>query len=219
MFEENQSEGMSKLEKILDAKTMADLPEEIKNNNSVKEIQALFTLLERAGVKSAVFDSTLMRGLDYYTGTVFEVYDTNPDNSRALYGGGRYDGLVGLFGAEPLSAVGVAPGATVLENFLQTHNLIPKLSSKTDAYICVIGQAQKGANILAKDLREAGLNIEIDITDRKLDRQIKTADKKKIPNVIFVGEDEIAKSEYVLKNILTGEEFRGNKQEIFKKLS
>ena len=218
MFDENQTENMKKLEKILDAKTMADLPEEIRNNSSVKEIQALFTLLERADVKTVVFDSTLMRGLDYYTGTVFEVYDTSPDNNRSLFGGGRYDGLVGLFGAESLSAVGVAPGATVLEQFLNIHNLLPKFESKTDAYVCVVGASQKGANYLAKALRESGLNIEVDISDRKLDKQIKTADKKKIPYVIIVGEEEIAKSEYVIKNLETGAELRTSIDDLILKL-
>jgi len=218
MFDENQTENMKKLEKILDAKTMADLPEEIRNNSSVKEIQALFTLLERADVKTVVFDSTLMRGLDYYTGTVFEVYDTSPDNNRSLFGGGRYDGLVGLFGAESLSAVGVAPGATVLEQFLNIHNLLPKFESKTDAYVCVVGASQKGANYLAKALRESGLNIEVDISDRKLDKQIKTADKKKIPYVIIVGEEEIAKSEYVIKNLETGAELRASIDDLILKL-
>lgn len=218
MFDDNQSESMKKLEKIIDAKTMAELPEEIRNNNSVKEIQALFTLLERADVKTAVFDSTLMRGLDYYTGTVFEVYDTSPDNNRSLFGGGRYDGLVGLFGAEALSAVGVAPGATVLEHFLQIHNLLPKLVSNTDAYVCVVGASQKGANYVAKTLRDAGLNIEVDISDRKLDKQIKTADKKKIQYVIIVGEEEILKSEYVLKNLETGSEVRISIDDLILKL-
>ena len=218
MFDENQTENMKKLEKILDAKTMADLPEEIRNNSSVKEIQALFTLLERADVKTVVFDSTLMRGLDYYTGTVFEVYDSSPENNRSLFGGGRYDGLVGLFGAESLSAVGVAPGATVLEQFLDIHNLLPKFESKTDAYVCVVGASQKGANYLAKALRESGLNIEVDISDRKLDKQIKTADKKKIPYVIIVGEEEIAKSEYVIKNLETGAELRASIDDLILKL-
>jgi len=218
MFDENQTENMKKLEKILDAKTMADLPEEIRNNSSVKEIQALFTLLERADVKTVVFDSTLMRGLDYYTGTVFEVYDSSPENNRSLFGGGRYDGLVGLFGAESLSAVGVAPGATVLEQFLDIHNLLPKFESKTDAYVCVVGAYQKGANYLAKALRESGLNIEVDISDRKLDKQIKTADKKKIPYVIIVGEEEIAKSEYVIKNLETGAELRTSIDDLILKL-
>lgn len=218
MFDENQTENMKKLEKILDAKTMADLPDEIRNNSSVKEIQALFTLLERADVKTVVFDSTLMRGLDYYTGTVFEVYDSSPENNRSLFGGGRYDGLVGLFGAESLSAVGVAPGATVLEQFLDIHNLLPKFESKTDAYVCVVGASQKGANYLAKALRDSGLNIEVDISERKLDKQIKTADKKKIPYVIIVGEEEIAKSEYVIKNLETGAELRASIDDLILKL-
>lgn len=84
---------------------MADLPEQIRESGVVKEIQDLFTHLERASVKNAIFDITLMRGLDYYTGTVFEFYDTHPENSRSLFGGGRYDGLIGLFG-EPVSAIG-----------------------------------------------------------------------------------------------------------------
>lgn len=218
MFDENHSESIKKLEKILDAKTMADLPAEIRSNSSVKEIQTLFTLLERADVKTAVFDSTLMRGLDYYTGTVFEVYDTNPDNNRSLFGGGRYDGLVGLFGAEALSAVGVAPGATVIEDFLKTHNLIPEFKSNTDAYLCVVGPVQKAAHSLAKSLRDGGLNIEVDITDRKLDKQIKTADKKKILYVIIIGEDEVMKSTYVLKNLETGAELTCSGSDLINKL-
>jgi len=132
-------EGLPKIAALLDASSMADLPAEIRNSSVVVEVQELFTLLERAGVKSAIFDITLMRGLDYYTGTVFEVFDTHPDNTRSLFGGGRYDGLVGLFGAEPISAVGMAPGSTTLENFLDVHDLVPKLKSTTEIYIVVLG--------------------------------------------------------------------------------
>lgn len=101
---------------------MADLPESLRDSEAVREVQELFTYLERAGIKNATFDITLMRGLDYYTGTVFEVFDTHPENNRALFGGGRYDGL--LFGAEPLPAVGMAPGLTMMQLFLETHGLI-----------------------------------------------------------------------------------------------
>ncbi|HRQ98228.1 MAG TPA: ATP phosphoribosyltransferase regulatory subunit, partial [Candidatus Saccharibacteria bacterium] len=104
IFGEGAESGLTKVKKLLDATSMADLPDEIRGSSAVKEVQELFTLLERAGVDSLVFDITLMRGLDYYTGMVFEVFDTHPDNSRSLFGGGRYDGLVGLFGAEPISA-------------------------------------------------------------------------------------------------------------------
>ena len=121
IFGDNNS-GLVKLESLINAKSMAELPIEITESSSVYEVQELFTLLERAGVNNLTFDITLMRGLDYYTGTVFEVFDTSPDNNRALFGGGRYDGLVNLFGAEPISAVGMAPGGTTTEEFLKIHN-------------------------------------------------------------------------------------------------
>ena len=185
---------------------MAELPEEIRESNAVQEVQELFTHLERAGVKNAIFDITLMRGLDYYTGTVFEFFDTHPDNNRSLFGGGRYDGLVGLFGAEPISAVGMAPGLTTTELFLQTHNLLPQLRSTTDVYIVVLGSALKGAMKLADDLRSESVNVELDITARKLDKQLKTAVKKHIPFIVFVGDDELESEIYSFKDTASSEE-------------
>jgi histidyl-tRNA synthetase len=184
------------------------LPEQIRDSSVVGEIRELFTQLERAGVKNAMFDITLMRGLDYYTGTVFEVYDTHPENSRALFGGGRYDGLVGLFGGEPVSAVGFAPGLTMTELFLHTHKLVPKLASTTDIYMVVIGDNQRAAGNLARDLRREGVNVELDFTGRKLDKQLKTAVKKAIPYILFVGEAELNTEVYPLKNTATGDEKR-----------
>lgn len=147
-----------------------------------------------------------MRGLDYYTGTVFEFYDTHPENSRSLFGGGRYDGLVGLFGAEPLSAVGFAPGLTMMQLFLDAHDLLPTFHSTTDIYMVVIGETMRGAMRLADELRAEGVNVELDITDRKLDKQLKTAAKKAIPYMLFVGEKELDSEVYPLKNTISGEE-------------
>lgn len=198
--------GLGKISKLLSAKNMSELPEEIRESSAVKEVQELFTLLEQAGVKNATFDITLMRGLDYYTGTVFEFFDTHPDNNRSLYGGGRYDGLVGLFGAEPISAVGMAPGLTMTELFLQTHNLLPKLTSTTEVYIVVLGDTLKGSMKLASDLRDEGVNVELDISGRKLDKQLKTAVKKDIPFIVFVGEEELKTEVYSFKDTASSEE-------------
>ncbi len=203
---EDADEGLKKIEILLSANSMADLPVEIRNSSSVVEVQELFTLLERAGVKSSVFDITLMRGLDYYTGTVFEVFDTRPENTRALFGGGRYDGLVGLFGAEPISAVGMAPGGTAIENFLEVHKLVPELISNTDIYMVVMGDAGRSASKLARDLRARGVNVELDITDRKLDKQIKTAVKKKIPYMLFIGDNEVQSEVYTIKDTVSTDE-------------
>lgn len=198
--------GLPKLEILMNAKTMADLPEEIRDTSCVMEIQELFTLLDRAGVSSLVFDITLMRGFDYYTGMVFEVFDTDPKNNRAMFGGGRYDGLVGLFGAAPVSAVGVAPGELTAEIFLETHGLLPKLLSATDIYMAVLGDVAREACKVAQDLRDAGINVELDMTGRKPGRQIKIAINKNIPYVMFIGDEEVQTGAYTLRNIEKSEE-------------
>ena len=198
--------GLQKIAQLLAAKSMADLPESIRDSEAVREVQDLFTHLERAGIKSAIFDITLMRGLDYYTGTVFEFFDTHPENNRSLFGGGRYDGLVGLFGAEPIDAVGFAPGLTMTELFLKTHNLIPKMHSTTDIYMIILGDSLKGAMKLATNLRSEGVNVEVDFTGRKIDKQLKSAIKKNIPYLMFIGEDELSSELYTLKNTITSDE-------------
>jgi histidyl-tRNA synthetase len=187
IFGDDAKAGLQKIAQLLAAKTMADLPESIRDSEAVREVQNLFTYLERAGIKNASFDITLMRGLDYYTGTVFEFFDTHPENNRSLFGGGRYDGLVSVFGAEPLTAVGVAPGLTTTQLFLESHNLLPDIKTGTIATVLVLGSALTGAQDLAQELRQKGINIDVDFTDRKLDKKLKAALKKQVPYLIFVG--------------------------------
>jgi histidyl-tRNA synthetase len=198
--------GLAKIAALLSAKSMAELPESIRDTDEVKSVKELFAELEKTGIGNVIFDITLMRGFDYYTGTVFEFFDTHPDNRRAMFGGGRYDGLVGLFGAEPISAVGFAPGATMTELFLKSHDLLPKIPSTTEVYIVVLGDAREGAMKLADSLREEGVNTEVDITGRKLDKQLKTAIKKDIPFIVFVGNEELKKEVYPFKDTAKAEE-------------
>lgn len=214
IFGDGSEDGIKKIESLLQASSMADLPEEIRDSSSVREIQELFTLLERAGVDSLVFDITLMRGLDYYTGMVFEVFDTNLKNNRALFGGGRYDGLVGLFGAEPISAVGMAPGGTTFENFLEVHGLLPSLRSTTAIYIAALGDVAREASKLARELRDNNINVELDLSGRKPGRQIKIAINKSIPYILFIGDEEVNAGKYTLKDIAKSEEYKLNYTEI-----
>ena len=199
-------QGLSKIAALLSAKSMSELPEVLLEMEEMDEIRRLFSELKRVGIKNATFDVTLMRGFDYYTGTVFEFFDTHPDNRRAIFGGGRYDGLVGLFGAEPISAVGVAPGATMTELFLRSHNLMPTFHSTTEVYVIVLGDARRSAIKLADALREEDVNTEVDITGRKLDKQIKTAIKKEIPFMVFVGDEEVKREVYPFKDVAKAEE-------------
>lgn len=199
--DETAQDGMARITKLLEATSMAGLPKELLDSDVVREVQELFTLLHEAGVENAGFDISLMRGFDYYTGMVFEVFDNHPDNNRAMFGGGRYDGLVGLFGAEPVPTVGFAPGLTMTQLFLESHGLLPEFVSTTDVYMVVLGDIHKSARKLADDLREEGVRVAIDTTDRKIDRQIRTAVKQKINYLLFVGEQEIRDEMYRLKDV------------------
>ncbi len=215
---EAQADDIAKIKQIIDANSIDSLPEELQRAAAIDEIRAVFDGLTKAGVDGAVFDATLMRGLDYYTGTVFEVFDTHPDNNRSLFGGGRYDGLVGLFGAEPISAVGMAPGNTMIENFLDVHGLLPANTSKTDVYVVVIGDALDDARCVAYELRQGGLNVEVDITGRKLDKQIKTAVKKSISHLLFIGAQDAESGQYSLKNVDDETEEKLSSEQIIEKL-
>ncbi len=193
-------DGLHKLSNLVNAKTVTDLPAELHELKAVTELQELFEQLNEAGVKNVRFDVTLMRGLDYYTGMVFEVFDLHPENNRAMFGGGRYDGLVGLFGAEPIPTVGFAPGLTTTELFLRSHNLLPQLHSTTEVGVVVVDDSTAGALELARKLRSEGVNVEVDITGRKIDRQIKAVLKKDIPFMVFVGMTELKDQLYTLKD-------------------
>lgn len=199
-------DGLVKIEALIGAKTIEDLPPELLTLEAMAEVRQLFAILSENGIKNAVFDITLMRGLDYYTGTVFEFFDTDPENNRSLFGGGRYDGLVGLFGAEPVSAVGIAPGLTTTELFLTSHKLLPAFHSTTEVYVVVLEGGRKAADELARELRAEGVKVELDITDRKTDKQIKTAIKKDIPFIVFVGSEEAKTKLYSFKVAASTEE-------------
>ena len=203
---EQAPEGLKKISKLLSTQTVKDLPSEVRDDDATKELESLFELLAEADITNAKFDVTLMRGLDYYTGTVFEMFDLHPENNRSMFGGGRYDGLVGLFGVDPIPTVGVAPGYTTIELFLRTHNLLPDFPSSTEVGIVVLGGADSGALELAKSLRKEGVKTEVDITSRKVDKQIKAILKKKIPFMVFVGEDEVNSQIFPFKDTDSTEE-------------
>ncbi len=214
---EASDDRLATIKGLLDATTLDQLPEDLRDSESLDDLRVIMQKLGDAGVTSLQFDPTLMRGLDYYTGTVFEVFDTHPDNNRSLFGGGRYDGLVGLFGAEPISAVGMAPGNSMIENFLAVRGLIPEYIPRIAAAILVIDEAYDQARTLASQLRQKGVNISVDIGGKKLDKQIKNADKQHLDCVIFVGPDDT--TDFSLKDLSTGQEERLTPEQLAERLA
>jgi histidyl-tRNA synthetase len=191
---------------LLKVKKIAELPLVTQQHPAVAELERLIKLLNDNGVKNAVFDITLMRGFDYYTNVVFEVFDTNPDNNRSMFGGGRYDGLVGAFGVEPVPTVGFGMGDVTLQNFLKTHNLLPIIHPETDAVVILIGDIYGAVQPALKTMRREGVRISVDATGRKTEAKIKAAAKADIPFALFIGEEELTNQRFKLKNLKTGEE-------------
>jgi histidyl-tRNA synthetase len=203
---QRETGAVERLLNVLQAEKIEELPEEIREQPSCKELESLLENLQKAGVTNCEFDATLMRGFDYYTGLVFEVFDTHPENNRSLFGGGRYDGLVGLFGVEPVPTVGFGMGDVTLQNFLETHKLLPKLHSETDVYVVFAGDVADKAQHVITDLRGMGINVAVDMSGRKLGDQIKTADKKGVQYVLVVGEQELSDGQFKLKHLPTSNE-------------
>lgn len=184
--------------KKLDLKLSAD---------DTKEIDTCLAQLVKRGVGNASFDISIVRGFDYYSGIVFEVFDTAPENRRALFGGGRYDNLFEVFGSKNIPAVGFGMGDVALRDFLETHGLLPEYVPTTDLYLCVLGKEyNEYAQKLAKTLRKQGLNVSIDPTGRKAGDQIKTADKQGVPFVACVGENEEKNRKLKVKHLSSGTE-------------
>ncbi len=206
---DQKTDGVTeKLLAILDAKTVNDLPENVRKHEAVADLQKILSTLHSSGIENIRFDSTLMRGFDYYTGVVFEVFDTDAENRRSLLGGGRYDGLVGLFGVDPVPSVGFAWGDVTLANFLELHNLMPDLQSETDVYVCLLNDSFGEVQPILHELRTAGINVAIDTTGRKIGDQIKTAEKKRIRRVIIIGREELANRTLTLKDLTSSEEMK-----------
>jgi histidyl-tRNA synthetase len=191
---------------ILEVNKLSDLPAEASQTRAYQELDGVLKQLSQLGLSNCHYDPSIMRGFDYYSGIVFEVFDQDPVNNRAMMGGGRYDGLVGLFGVSPVPTVGFGWGDVTLTNFLETHHLMPKLKPATDAYVALIGDVEtKSLKVLA-ELRSGGLNLAVDLSGKRLGDQLKTADKKGIKHVIIIGEDELASGKFQLKDLASGKQ-------------
>jgi len=174
-----------------------------------EDMETFVNTLKERGVGNAIFDSGITRGFDYYTGMVFEVFDTNAANSRALFGGGRYDGLVSLWGGEPIPAVGFALGDVTLADFLATHSLVPASGNLRGPQF-YLGTPAVGnipaAQAFATDLRREGVRVFVNLTDRALSDQVRDAVKRGIPFFAAYGANEAANQTVRLKTLATGEE-------------
>lgn len=174
------------------------------------ELLSLFSMLRKAGLdRYCVFDFGIIRGLDYYTGTVFEVFDNAPENNRAMFGGGRYDNLVGLFVKNAkVSGVGYGMGDVTLENFLVTHGLVPDFGEDcVKVLVTRFDDVPYEAYLeLVAELHRAGIPATMYLGAKKYGKQLEYAIKGGFTHTLTMGGDEYARHTVHLKNLATREE-------------
>ncbi len=176
----------------------------------IRELEEMAAHLEAFAVppETYTFDVAMVRGLGYYTGPVFETIITEP-NLGSVTGGGRYDGLIGMFRQESLPTTGTSLGIERIIDLMDELNLYPPQLRETvvQVLVTVFGEETRPASQrFATQLREAGIRTEVSLETRKIGRQTAYADRKGIPVVAYLGPDEIAAGAVTLKRLRDGEE-------------
>ena len=187
----------------------------------IEETETIFSLCEAAGVKLNIeLDLTLARGLNYYTGAIFEVKALDVQMG-SITGGGRYDNLTGIFGMPGVSGVGISFGADRIYDVLTELNLFPEEAlEQTQVLFATFGQEElKYALTWARELRAKGVRTEVFPEPTKMKKQMGYADNNHIPYVAIVGGDEMAQQKVMLKNMTTGEQALVSREELLVVLS
>ncbi|MDR2824521.1 MAG: histidine--tRNA ligase [Prevotellaceae bacterium] len=212
LLKETNAEKIEKLREILHNSEIG--------LKGISEIQTVFNLLENMRLTMPIeLDLTLARGLNYYTGAIFEVKAQDVEIG-SITGGGRYDNLTGIFGLEGVSGVGISFGADRIYDVLSQLNLFPATTEGQTRilFACFGEQEQRFALSWVDSLRASGINAEIFPDTAKMKKQMSYADNKRIPFVAIVGQNEIQQDRVMLKNMQNGEQELVTQDELKKRL-
>jgi histidyl-tRNA synthetase len=202
--ETHELENVEKLAKVKEHLAGSEI-----GSQGVAELETLFGYLELAHLYRAnvEFDLTLARGLNYYTGTIFEVKALDAEMG-SIGGGGRYDNLTGMFGLSGVSGVGISFGAERIYDVMEELDLFPPdvTQATTALFINFGGEFEKAAFGYLQKLHMADISAEIYPSDDKMAKQMKYANAKNVGYVVFVGEEELKHEKLTVKNMATGEQ-------------
>lgn len=175
---------------------------------AIAELRQLFALLPAFGVPAETYhlDLSLARGLDYYTGPVYEASVVEP-KVGSVAGAGRYDKLVGNFLGRPIPATGISLGLERIIEVVEEFGLLPTPSTVADVFVAVFQDSLAASAGIARELRNAGLNVDVAVQpNRSLGDQLKYANRKGVRFAVIAGEAELERGEAALKDLLTGEQ-------------
>jgi histidyl-tRNA synthetase len=174
---------------------------------AVREQSNLVKVLNSSAGSLVKYEPIIVRGLAYYTSTVFEVFDTSPENRRALFGGGRYSDLASMFTAQQIPGIGFGMGDVTLIDFLETHGLTPAPRSEVDVMVIPVTEdLSDAARSVAQSLRQAGLRTSTPIEHRKLGKELTRADKAGAVAVVIIGQEDWAAGNVTVRSLATREQ-------------
>jgi histidyl-tRNA synthetase len=177
-----------------------------KDSDLYKVIEGLKAL----GITNVKVSVSIVRGFNYYTGTVFEVFDTSPENNRAMMGGGRFDNLTELFGGDAITGIGFGMGDVIMKDFLITHNLLTSNITAPSLMIIPTDEAYNlEGQILAQSFRQAGISVAVDMSTKKIGKKLSSAGEAFVAYALILGEDEVKSKIYTLKNLTDSTEQKG----------
>lgn len=200
IFDKLKKIGIEKVREELKASGFSeDLIDKIKNQEPTKSVNNCFQVLKDMGISEdkLLFEPTLARGLEYYTGLIFEIV-SDGYSAGSLGGGGRYDNLIGMFANQPIPAVGFSFGFDRIIEAMEELDLFP---SDLGGVKVLVTKTDDRSVEIANQLRSKNINAELYVDEKPLDKQLKYADKKQIPYVLIVSEDKLE-----LKNMKTSEQ-------------
>ena len=201
-------------------KKFDSIPEKFDDSKGYKELKEFEKLLEEANLSEfCTFSSGIVRGLDYYTGIVYEVYDTGKENTRSIFGGGRYDDLLSLFSDELISGTGFGLGLVMLSLFLNTYNLIPQDIREMDysdtIYIAGIKESVRAYVLqLAQRIRAEDFPCIVDYRFNTLKNQLKKANELGNIITIIIGPDEMNENKVTIRNMVSEKQITIDKENL-----
>jgi histidyl-tRNA synthetase len=204
----HNSDAISKIQSILDIKNMDELANSLgKESSAVSELNSLFNSIDSYGILEWVeFDASVVRGLAYYTGAVFEAHDRE-SKFRAICGGGRYDKLLSTLGGKDLPATGFGFGDMVIMELLAEKNLIPELISGIEDIVIPLNPELRGASVMvAAALRDTGRTVDLVLEDKKLKWAFKHAERIGADRLVMVMPEEWKSGKVRIKDLESGEE-------------
>ena len=210
------SENIKLIQSTLTLKDLKTINETLGNENpAVNELNQVWELAENYGITEWIeFDASVVRGLSYYTGTVFEAFDKS-GTLRAICGGGRYDSLLSTFGGSDIPACGFGFGDVVIMELLSDLDLIPELPSGVDDIVFAMNEELRGAAMqVANKLRKNGRNVDLILEERKMKWVFKHAERSKAKTLVMVTPNEWEQGKVRIKNLENKTEIDVNLEEI-----